>query len=50
MAALIGLELTDERVTELLPHLQRAAALAEENETLDLTDVEPAFRFDPDQP
>ena len=49
MAALVGLELTDERVAELLPQVQRAAALAEENETLDLTDVEPAFRFDPDR-
>ena len=49
MAAIVGLELSDERVAELLPQVQRAAELAAENETLDLTDVEPAFRFDPER-
>jgi Asp-tRNA(Asn)/Glu-tRNA(Gln) amidotransferase C subunit len=49
MAAMVGLELSDERVAELLPQVQRAAELAAENETLDLTDVEPAFRFDPER-
>ena len=49
MAAMVGLELSDERVKELLPQVQRAAELAAENETLDLTDVEPAFRFDPER-
>ncbi len=50
MAAMVGLEFSDERVAELLPQVQRAAALAEENEALDLTGVEPAFRFDPERP
>lgn len=49
MALMVGLELSDERVAELLPQVQRAADLAAENETLDLTDVEPAFRFDPER-
>ena len=49
MAAMVGLELSDERVAELLPQVQRAAELAAENETLDLTGVEPAFRFDPER-
>ena len=49
MAAMVGLELSEERVKELLPQVQRAAELAAENETLDLTDVEPAFRFDPER-
>ena len=49
MALMVGLELSDERVAELLPQVQRAAELAAENETLDLTDVEPAFRFDPER-
>ena len=49
MAAMVGLELSDERVAELLPQVRRAAELAAENETLDLTDVEPAFRFDPER-
>lgn len=49
MALMVGLELSDERVKELLPQVQRAAELAAENETLDLTDVEPAFRFDPER-
>ena len=49
MALMVGLELSDERVAELLPQVQRAADLAAENETMDLTDVEPAFRFDPER-
>ena len=49
MALMVGIELSDERVAELLPQVQRAADLAAENETLDLTDVEPAFRFDPER-
>jgi Asp-tRNA(Asn)/Glu-tRNA(Gln) amidotransferase C subunit len=44
---LVGLKLTDERVAELLPQLQKTAALAKENRSLDLTDVEPDFKFDP---
>ena len=47
MAELVGLKLTDERVAELLPQLQKTAALAKENRSLDLTDVEPDFKFDP---
>lgn len=49
MAELVGLKLTDERVAELLPQLQKTAALAEENRSLDLTDIEPDFRFDPER-
>ena len=49
MAHMVGLDLSDERIAELLPQVQRAAALAEENASLDLTDVEPAFRFDPER-
>ena len=47
LGELVGLKLTDERVAELLPQLQKTAALAKENRSLDLTDVEPDFKFDP---
>ncbi|MDA1349515.1 MAG: DUF4089 domain-containing protein [Chloroflexi bacterium] len=49
MAALVGLKLTDKRVAELLPQLQKSAALAKENRSLDLTGVEPDFKFDPER-
>ena len=49
MAELVGLKLTDERVAELLPQLQKTAALAKENRSLSLTDVEPDFKFDPER-
>lgn len=49
MAELVGLKLTDERVAELLPQLQKTAALAKENRSLALTDVEPDFKFDPER-
>ena len=45
MASLSGLELSDERLEELLPVVQRSADMAARLDELDLEGVEPAIIF-----
>jgi Asp-tRNA(Asn)/Glu-tRNA(Gln) amidotransferase C subunit len=47
LASLSGLEISDERLEELLPHILRLAESSAQLDRLDLEGVEPAVVFSP---
>ncbi|MGH2542856.1 MAG: hypothetical protein ACRDIB_08670 [Ardenticatenaceae bacterium] len=49
MAALLGLTLSDEKLEQLLPQVQRAAKTLAELDALDMESVEPAIIFTSDR-
>ena len=49
MASMSGLELSEERLEELLPQVQRVVEAMGELDALNLENIEPAVVFDPEE-
>lgn len=49
LANLVGLNISDDRIEELLPHMQRLSESKNQLDGLDLEGVEPALVFSPEK-